>query len=86
MTTMNISLPDDLKTFVDDQVTGGGYSSTSEYVRNLIRDARKAAARAKLEALLLEGINSGEPELVTPEWWDERRRELRRRLSEKSGE
>ena len=38
MQTMNISLPDQLKEFVDDQVGSGRYSSVSEYVRELIRD------------------------------------------------
>ncbi len=37
MSTMNISLPDALKAFVDDQVSQRGYSTSSEYVRELIR-------------------------------------------------
>ena len=37
MSTMNISLPDTLKSFVDDQVKSGGYGTSSEYVRELIR-------------------------------------------------
>lgn len=37
MTTMNVSLPDQLRAFVDDQVVEGRYGSTSEYVRELIR-------------------------------------------------
>jgi antitoxin ParD1/3/4 len=37
MSTMNISLPDALKAFVDAQVTQGGYGTSSEYVRELIR-------------------------------------------------
>ena len=55
MTTMNISLPDTLKDFVDEQVTGRGYGSSSEYVRELIR---KDQDRQKLRGLLLEGANS----------------------------
>ena len=39
MTTMNISLPDTLKTFVDEQVSQRGYGTSSEYVRELIRKA-----------------------------------------------
>ena len=87
MTTMNISLPEELKTFIDEQVAGGGYSSTSEYVRALIRDARKAAARQRLEALLLEGINSGDPVEVTPEFWhDVRQQALAKIESGKRGD
>lgn len=55
MSTMNISLPEELKVFVDQQVSGGGYTSTSEYVRELLRRERD---RETLRGLLLEGINS----------------------------
>ncbi|CAI3806119.1 Antitoxin ParD4 [Pseudomonas sp. MM221] len=49
---MNISLPDALKSFVDDQVTQRGYSTSSEYVRELIR---KDQDRTQLRNLLLAG-------------------------------
>lgn len=81
MTTMNISLPDALKAFVDDQIAKGGYSSASEYIRELIRHAEKQAAQERLEAALLEGLESGEPIQVTPEFWEERRKELEKRLN-----
>jgi antitoxin ParD1/3/4 len=60
MTTMNISLPDALKTYVDEQVTGRGYGTSSEYVRELIR---KDQDRQRLRGLLLEGAASpaGDP-------------------------
>ncbi|MFT4249332.1 MAG: type II toxin-antitoxin system ParD family antitoxin [Pseudomonas sp.] len=56
MATMNISLPDDLKAFVDAQVAEHAYGSTSEYLRELIRKQRDVE---KLRAMLLEGANSG---------------------------
>ena len=52
---MNISLPEALKSFVDQQVTSRGYSSSSEYVRELIR---KDQDRQRLRGLLLEGAAS----------------------------
>lgn len=55
MGTMNISLPDALRDFVDDQVTQGGYGTSSEYVRELIRCDQE---RRRLRALLLEGAES----------------------------
>jgi antitoxin ParD1/3/4 len=55
MSTMNISLPDSLKSFVDDQVNQRGYSTSSEYVRELIR---RDADRLHLRGLLLEGAAS----------------------------
>jgi antitoxin ParD1/3/4 len=55
MSTMNISLPESLRAFVDEQVTQGRYGSTSEYVRELIR---RDLDRARLRDLLLEGAAS----------------------------
>ncbi len=55
MSTMNISLPEALKSFVDDQVIARGYSTSSEYVRELIR---KDQDRQRLRDLLLEGAAS----------------------------
>lgn len=52
---MNISLPDALKDFVDEQVSGRGYSAASEYVRELIR---RDQDRQHLRGLLLEGAAS----------------------------
>jgi antitoxin ParD1/3/4 len=80
MTTMNISLPDEMRAFIEEQLKSGGYSTASEYVRELIRNAQKAKAHARLEALLLEGLDSGEPVEVTPEFWKARHAELERRV------
>jgi len=55
MTTMNISLPDALKSFVDEQVAGRGYGTSSEYIRALIRADQD---RQHLRTLLLEGAAS----------------------------
>ena len=56
MTTMNISLPDEMKAFVEAQMTQEGYASASEYLRALIREAQKRRAKHELEAKLLEGL------------------------------
>jgi antitoxin ParD1/3/4 len=55
MTTMNISLPETLKSFVDEQVAERGYGTSSEYVRELIR---KDQDRQSLRGLLLAGASS----------------------------
>lgn len=55
MSTMNISLPDSLKSFVDEQVSERGYGTSSEYVRELIR---KDQDRQRLRGLLLAGAAS----------------------------
>ncbi len=75
MQTMNISLPEQLKEFVDEQVASGRYSSVSEYVRELIRDEEKRKAQENLETMLLEGIRGGTPTEMTRQDWTEIRRE-----------
>lgn len=77
MQTMNISLPDQLKDFVEEQVGSGRYSSASEYVRELIREDEKRKAHDRLEALLLEGLQSGVSEMTATDWSDIRREALK---------
>lgn len=52
---MNISLPEALKAFVDEQVAERGYGTSSEYMRALIR---KDQDRQQLRAILMEGVTS----------------------------
>lgn len=70
MVTMNISLPDSMKEYVDAQVASG-YSTASEYVRELIRNAQKQSVREQLEQQLLAGLASGEATPMTDADWDE---------------
>lgn len=83
MATLNISLPDEMRAFVDEQASGGSFSTPSEYVRHLIREDRKRIAREKLEALLLEGLDSGPMEAMTEADWEEMRRNARERAAKK---
>jgi len=82
METLNFSLPEELKRWVEAQVTSGGYGNTSEYIRELIRLDRKRKAEERLEKLLIEGLDSGEPIEVTPEYWERKRRKLVARVQE----
>ena len=79
MTTMNISLPDEMKAFIEAQMAAEGYASASEYLRNLIRDAQKRQAKQELEAKLLEGLQGPLVEM-TPEDWDSIEREAQERF------
>jgi antitoxin ParD1/3/4 len=79
MQTMNISLPDPMKQYVEEQVNTGGYSSASEYVRELVRADQKRRDKEQLEQLLINSLNSGEPIEITPEMLDDVRRRLRAR-------
>ena len=69
-----------LKQFVPDEVVGGGYGSVSEYVRELLREARKRKAEERLEQLLLEGLESGDPTEMTEQDWKNIRREALSRI------
>jgi antitoxin ParD1/3/4 len=55
MSTMNVSLPDELKSFVDEQVATRGHRTSSAFVRELIRRDRD---RQRLRGLLLDGAQS----------------------------
>ncbi|WP_293128915.1 type II toxin-antitoxin system ParD family antitoxin [Microcoleus sp. bin38.metabat.b11b12b14.051] len=76
MTTLNISLPESMREFISEQVAKGGYSTTSEYIRHLIRQELERVAKIQLETLLLEGLDSGESIEITDEWWEQKRSEL----------
>jgi len=71
MATITISLPESLKEFVDVQLARKGFGNVSEYFRTLLRDARAREDDARLEALLIEGLNSGEDIPVNKEFWRE---------------
>ena len=80
METTNISLPESMKHFVEEQVTAGGYSSASDYICALVHEDQKRKAQDQLEALLLEALDSGEPTEMAKEDWVEIRREGLARL------
>ena len=76
MTTMNISLPDSLKAFVDEQVSNNGYGTSSEYVRALIR---KDQDRSALRDLLLAGAASKQGKPIGPAYFEGLRKQVRSR-------
>ncbi|HZT40709.1 MAG TPA: type II toxin-antitoxin system ParD family antitoxin [Chthonomonadaceae bacterium] len=84
MATMNISLPDSMKSFVESEVKEGGYNTTSEYFRALVREAQERKAKTKLEELLLEGLRSGEATPMTEQDWEEIRKEVRARTAKRA--
>ena len=74
MSAMNISLPDSLKDFVDEQVDQRGFGTSSEYVRELIR---KDQDRLQLRGLLLEGATSAQSKPVDKAYFDSLRRKAK---------
>ncbi len=91
MTSLNISLPVEMKRFIEDKTSSGGYGTVSEYIRELVRADQKQeadlkAAEEKVVAMLLEGVRSlerGEGIEVTPEYWEGKKRELFERFGKK---
>lgn len=79
MASMNVSLPDQLKQYVEEQVRNG-YSTPSEYVRELIRTDQKQRAKERLDAMLLDGLNSGDSIPADAAFWADLRRDAVRRL------
>lgn len=76
MSTMNVSLPESLKSFVDEQVAARGYGTSSEYVRELIR---RDLERRTLRGLLLEGAESAPGPVADRGYFAALRRRARRR-------
>lgn len=75
MSTMNISLPEPLKRFVDEQVKQRGYGTSSEYVRDLIRRDQE---RTRLRDLMLEGAASASLGPADGKYFDGLRNRIRR--------
>lgn len=81
MSTINVSLPLRLRKYVQQQVRRGGYGTTSEFFRELLRDHRNGHAHPQLERLLLEGIDSGPARPMRTKDWDD----IRERVLKHSG-
>ncbi|MHB1034212.1 MAG: type II toxin-antitoxin system ParD family antitoxin [Pirellulales bacterium] len=82
--TLNIALPATLKEYVLKQVSEGGYSTASEYVRELIRSDQKRKERDRLEHLVLEGLEGGASKEMTADDWAELKRRVWDRHSKNS--
>jgi antitoxin ParD1/3/4 len=78
--SMNISLPESMKAWVDEQVAAGGYGTTSEFFRQLIRDAQQRRLREQIDAKLLQNLESGKPIPVDAEYWEKKRQQLAKRV------
>ncbi len=83
MTNMNLSLPEPMREWIEEQVRGGRYGNASEYVRELIRRDQERKAQERLERLLIEGLDSGPAAEMTRSDWDDLKRRLIERHQEK---
>jgi antitoxin ParD1/3/4 len=88
-TTMNVSLPEPLKQYVDGKVSSGIYGSASEFVREAIREKflreqERLQAGDMLRSKLLEGLDSGKPIPFTGGHFKRKKRALSERIVRKS--
>lgn len=98
---MTITFPEGVAERIEKVARANGYPSASEFLMKLVEEAEAEAAflaqlpgppglcprnRAELEAMLDAGMNSGPPIRVTPEFWEERRRELEARMAKRKGD
>ncbi len=83
-TSLNLSLPQSLKQFVEDESEHEGYVSASEYIRELLRWARRQRSRhGSVEQLLLEGVDSGECLEVGSVYFRDKRQKLAAKWQQK---
>lgn len=80
---MNISLPESMRTYVEEQIKNGDYGTASEYIRDLIRRDRTSKEQNKLKSLLLEGLNSGEATVMTESDWADIQAAVRNKIENK---
>ena len=85
MKSMNISLPESMRTYVEEQVKNCDYGTASEYIRDLIRRDKEKKEQDKLETLLLEGLNSGEATPMTEDDWADIRAAVQEKMAKKQG-
>lgn len=64
---MSFSLPEAMRSYVDQRVASGEYGNASEYLRELIRRDQEDQAKKRLRALIEEGLSSGPARALTPD-------------------
>lgn len=81
MTTLNISLPDNLKVFIESRLAEGGYSTVSDYFHELVRQDQARKEQKRLEAVLLERLQGDDWEELSSADWTTLQQELKERLA-----
>lgn len=83
MSTMNLTLPESLRAFVESQAARKGFGSANDYVEALIREDQERAENQEIEGRLLEALQGAPATPVTAETWEAIKREGLRRLEAK---
>lgn len=82
--SMNVSLPETMRRWVEQRVESEGYGTVSEYFRALIREDQKRKAREELDRKLIEALDSGEPTELTSQDWQHIRSTVRQRVARRA--
>lgn len=82
-TNMSISLPGKMKKSIQEVTKTGAYSTPSDYIRDVVREDLKRREERGLEQALLAGLHSGKPFEMTPQKYEQVRKNLRARAAEK---
>ena len=77
--SLNISLPEAVREWVESRVNSGEYGTASEYIHELVREDQRRKAREALDQKLIEGLNGEVAEMTTDDW-KHIRSEVQRRL------
>jgi len=83
ISTMTISLPEDLKQFVKKRSVTAHYGTPSDYIRGLIREAAKRLEQEQLEVELMKGLKSGKGSRMTKQTWKRFEAEALQRIRSK---
>jgi antitoxin ParD1/3/4 len=71
LTTINVSLPTPMRSYLEARVKADGFGSISDLIRALIREDQKRQAQEELERRLLSSLDSGEATPMTSKDWDD---------------
>ena len=85
MKHLSVPVSDELAEAIRSRMAAGGFGSISEYLRHAVRQDLEHAEEARLERLLIAGLESGQPAEVNDEWLEKRRRVLIERVSKRRG-
>lgn len=83
-TSMNISLPEAMREWVEQRISAEGYGTASEYFRALVREDQKRKAGEELDRKLIDALDSGPASPLTPEDWRHVRSAVWARLAGRS--
>lgn len=70
MAELRVTIPESLKSFIEGEVAAGRFRDSEDYIASLVHEAQRRKARAKVEVLLQEALDSEEVIEATPEFWE----------------